>query len=271
MPISPSPRAYDPIYGGIPGVLDVPDSRYDQVSNLYPNLSAGGNQYLKNTSDRQQGKLPAGTISELQDAAAAWGVGAGQPFTSGGGLPMSRFLRSIGTNSNALTQQGDTDWLSFLTGVGSTQDDPNLVHEVGTQNSIWNAAPEPGAAGSHAEQLFREYMNLMSGPAGGGSRGPINMGSSGGGFGGFGGFTSTNDWLNSIGYGSAHTNPYSVSSSGGNNGGGFAWTGNNGGNSGGGSNFYMDNLYGGNSNYDPNFNGVNDTRENLGFPYAGWD
>jgi len=148
------------IFGSKPGDIAAPPSIYNQVAGVYsglPNLTqeAGGviNQEL-------QGQLSSSTLRNISDYAAAHGVAAG---VTGGNIPNDVGMALLGTTTEQLQHQGSQDYLAFLGGVGQTQLDPNLLTSIATQNSLWNAAPDPVASS--------EYMiglSMAGAPRGGG-------------------------------------------------------------------------------------------------------
>jgi hypothetical protein len=107
--------------------------------------------------------LPAQRMSSEVNNAAAFGVNAGTPWGQGGNtLPLNNFLDNIGLSSEELSQKGVTDYLSFLSGVGATQTDPNLAVNVATQNAVDAAAPNPQLAAQQQLTDMEQWYNFTN-------------------------------------------------------------------------------------------------------------
>jgi hypothetical protein len=59
-----------------------------------------------------------------------------------------------------LQGKGLQDYLAQITGLSKTQTvSPELQTEIATQNSVWNAAPDPEEAAKQQEEEFKKYMD----------------------------------------------------------------------------------------------------------------
>lgn len=161
---SPTPQTGQGAYGKVPGDISNPNP-FGDLSSLYPNLSGANSQISANILNELEGNLSPGTINNLRNHAASFGVSSG--------LPMSQFsgqqgLANLGLTTEKLQGQGLTDYLNAITGISKTQTvDPALQTEIATQNSVWNAAPDPEAAAKEQQNLFDQYLQKLQSPAGG--------------------------------------------------------------------------------------------------------
>lgn len=170
---NPTPRAAGRgIYGAVPGVIDMPQPARDLGVQI-PGLQRINSSAASALRSGFQGQLSDATLNELQDSNAGWAIGAGMPGIRPGGMAGLRLARNIGKTSEQLQNQAFQNYGPFANAVSSTQTvNPALQYEIGHQNAVYGAAPDPTQAGSHAEQLFREYMNRIGGggPGGGTAR-----------------------------------------------------------------------------------------------------
>lgn len=151
-------------YGSKPQDIPMPNP-FGDLSSIYPNLGATNNQVSSNIMSELQGQLSPATINNIRNNAASFGVSSGMP---GSQLQGYSGLASLGKTTEQLQQQGLNDYLNSITGISKTQTvDPALQTEVNTQNSVWNAAPDPTAAATTQQSLFNQYLNKLSSPAGG--------------------------------------------------------------------------------------------------------
>lgn len=147
----------------MPGQLPMP-SPYSDLSSIYPNLSQTNAAVSSDIMSKLRGELSPNTVSQIQDAAAEFGVGSGMP---GSGLQWNKALRDIGMTSEQQQQQGLQAYGSLIPAISGTQTvNPALQTEVNLQNSLNAAAPDPAAAASYAQELFDKYLQALSGPAG---------------------------------------------------------------------------------------------------------
>lgn len=192
-PVSPSPQTYDPIFGGIPGNISLPNP-FQDLSNAVPGLSGLNSQASGDLSAQFSGQLSPSTINMIQDQAAQWGAGAGMPGFQAGSLGGNLGLRNLGLSAEQQIQNAFNNYSKFIPTASATQTvPPALQAEIATLNSYLNAAPNPAAAGNHAQDLFNNYLRSLRGPGGG----------TGGGFGSpVGGPPSTGDQALGFGFGS---------------------------------------------------------------------
>lgn len=152
------------IYGSKPQPIATP-SPFNDLSSIYPNLSGTNASASSNIMNELNGVLSPSTINNIRNQAASFGVTTG--------LPGSQFqgyhgLENLGLTTEKMQQQGLQDYLSAITGISKTQTvDPNLQTEINTQNSVWNAAPDPAAAAQEQQSLFDKYLRQLQSPAGG--------------------------------------------------------------------------------------------------------
>lgn len=151
-------------YGGIPAQIPIPPSIYQQTQQILPGLpdltrGAGGV-----AASELAGQLSPETIARIQDEGAAWGVSSGMGPRSG--LALNRQLRNLGLNVEQTQRAGVQDYLSTLTGTGSTLLNPSLISEVQNRNAIMAAAPDPAAAAAEQERQWMEKFMLTRGSGG---------------------------------------------------------------------------------------------------------
>jgi len=151
-----APQTGSGAYGAVPGATTVAPNTYTQVNDLVPGgLNPLTSGVASNIQSEIAGQVPGSVQSQLEEAAATQGVASGAP---GSGLATNNLLESLGLNSEALTQKGTADYLSFLTGVGSTTTNPALATDVAQSNATLAAAPNPTAA---ADQLQKNYQQQL--------------------------------------------------------------------------------------------------------------
>lgn len=140
------------------------------LQNQLPNLPRINHAISDDIYAGASGHLAPGTLADLQDFNASWATQNGMPSNSG--LVRNRLGRNIGLASQALINSAIGQYNSFVPTVSGTQTvNPGLQTQIAEQNSLNNAAPDPTQAGSHAERLFRDYQNRLSGGGGGGGGG----------------------------------------------------------------------------------------------------
>lgn len=161
---SPAPHSGQGAYGLVPGDVSNPNP-FGDLSALYPNLSGANNQVSKNIMDELNGVLSPSTVNNIRNQAASFGVSSGMPGSQFQGY---QGLANLGLTTEKLQGQGLTDYLNAITGISKTQTvDPALQTEIATQNSVWNAAPDPAAAAKEQQNLFDQYLKKTMSPAGG--------------------------------------------------------------------------------------------------------
>lgn len=161
---SPTPTRGKGAFGMVPGQINLPNP-YGDLSSVYPNLSGANQSVSGNIMAELGGQLSPGTIRQLQDSAAAFGISSGMPGSQFQGYTG---LRNLGLASEALTQQGIKDYNATLPTISSTQTvNPALEAQIAETNSINAAAPDPALAAQEQERLFDKYLSsLMAGGGG---------------------------------------------------------------------------------------------------------
>lgn len=167
------------MFGQVPGITDLPNPAGDLAGQI-PGL-AGLNSAASGTiGAKLGGSISPATMNALQNAAATYGLTSGMPGLPKNGLAMNRLFGNIAGFAENQAQQGLADYNSFIPTVSGTQTvNPALQASLSQSNAVNRSAPDPAAAGSHAEGLFNKYLNSLR-AGGGGTR------SGGGGVGGGG-------------------------------------------------------------------------------------
>jgi hypothetical protein len=160
----PTPQAgYGP-YGGVPGQIGIPTNIYSQVNSAIPGFAGTGTAAAGVIGSQVAGQVSPDVQNLLQQKAAAMGTssgsgGVGQP----GSFSTNNFDASLGLTSQGQQQQGISNYLGFLGGVGQTQTDPNLAFQVSQQNAVDASAPNPAEAVAAQTSEFDKYMNMIKG------------------------------------------------------------------------------------------------------------
>lgn len=155
---------YGSPFGSTPAPTAVPSPAANlgaQIPGL-PGLNQQASDVLRS---ELMGQLSPDTRRAIQDAGASWAVGNGMPGTNAlpGTLAGNRTARDIGMTSQQLQRQGIQDYSQFVPAVSATQTvRPELQSEIGFQNAVNAAAPNPAAAQSYAEQLFNKYIKALN-------------------------------------------------------------------------------------------------------------
>lgn len=203
---SPLPQQGSGPYGKVPGNLSLPDP-FSDLSSVYSNLGKTDSAVSGDILSKLGGTLSPGTQRALTDAAASHGVSSGMP---GSGFSWNNLYGNIAGASEAQQQQGISDFNQTLPTVAGTETvSPALQTEIGNQNAVNNASPNPAAAASYAKQLYDQYLSSIRGPTDSsgrpiGSGGPSATGSVN--YGDRGGFGQTSTQVSSrnpfdVGYG----------------------------------------------------------------------
>lgn len=164
---NPQPRAGQGVYGRVPGNINMPNPAGD-LGNQLPGLPRLNSAVSNDIYAGLQGQLSPGTLNDLRDFNASWTNSMGLPYNAG--IGRTRLGRNIGQSAEALKNQAIGQYNATVPTISGTQTvNPGLQTQIAEQNSLNSAAPDPAAANSHAEQLWRDYMNRMAqgGPAGG--------------------------------------------------------------------------------------------------------
>ncbi len=169
---NPAPRPGQGAYGSVPGSISDPNP-FGDLAAIYPNLSNTNAQTSSNILNELEGQLSPSTINNIRNQSASFGVSSGMP---GSQFQGNQGLATLGLTTEKLQGQGLHDYLDAITGISKTQTvDPALQTEIATQNSVWNAAPDPASAAKEQQRLFDEYLKKTMSPAGGTGGGSSNV------------------------------------------------------------------------------------------------
>lgn len=141
--LNPASQSGSGAYGSVPGALGLPPSTYSQVGSVLPSLPTLTDKAGQVVGSELAGELPSGTIGATQDAAAAFGVGAGMP---GSGVQANMGAESLGLSALQLQQMGLQNFQSLIPTIGSTMLSPDLINSIAGQNALYGAAPDPASA-----------------------------------------------------------------------------------------------------------------------------
>lgn len=170
--VNPPPQSGVPNpWGLVPGPVGLPNPSQD-LSSVFPNLSGVNSQLSNDIMTQLSGQLNPATIANIQDQAAAWGVGSGMPGFNPGSLTGNKALRNLGLNTEQLINQGIGNYNQTIPTVSNTQTvNPALQANIAANNALNAAAPNPQQAAQYAQNLFNQYLAALlaarGGPAGG--------------------------------------------------------------------------------------------------------
>lgn len=156
-------------FGSRVGPISMPNP-YGDLSALYPNLGNTNGQVSADVLSKLRGELSPETIQGLQEAAASFGVANGMPGSGGtvGTATNNYNLRSLGLAKEGQIKEGVSEYNSTLPTVSATQTvKPETQAEISGTNAVNRSAPDPAAANSYAQELFKDYLNRMNSPASG--------------------------------------------------------------------------------------------------------
>lgn len=162
--INPKAQAGQGAYGKVPGTIGLPADTFTQVNQAVPAATKTATGAANVINSEVAGQVTPETQNLLQNKAAERGVAGG---VQGSDFSTHNFLQSLGLDAQALQHTGVSDYLSFLTGVGQAQTDPNLAVNVATQNALDSAAPDPQAAAEAQLGAFYAGANPPSGATAG--------------------------------------------------------------------------------------------------------
>lgn len=160
---NPAPQGGSGAYGGVPGVLNLPNNIYSEVNSAIPGITPAGGNAASAITSQTAGVVNPDVTNQLQAHAAAMGLSGGGGVGVPGSFTSNNFLASLGENSQDQQNTGIANYLKFLGGVGQTQTDPNLAFQVSQQNAIDAAAPNPAAAAMQQQSDFDKYMKMVQG------------------------------------------------------------------------------------------------------------
>ena len=172
--LNPTATSGQGAYGMVPGQIGLPPSIYQQIQSVVPQISGLTSSAATGIQNDLSGILSPSTEMNIGNYAAARGVSSGQPNS-----PFSNMIGMgvTGTTTEQLQQQGQSNYLNFLSGVGQTQLNPSLIADIAQSNATLASAPDPQQAALALEQLIMQQR----GPQGGYN--PMNPAGRGGGFG----------------------------------------------------------------------------------------
>lgn len=160
---NPTPQGGSGAYGAVPGVLNLPNNIYSEVNTAIPGLAGAAPNAAGAITAQTAGLVAPDVQNQIQQKAAAMGLGGGGGVGVPGSFTSNNFLASLGQNSEQQQQSGIDNYIKFLGGVGQTQTDPNLAFQVSQQNAIDAAAPNPAAAAGQQQTDFDNYMKMVRG------------------------------------------------------------------------------------------------------------
>lgn len=132
---------------------------FEDLSKVYPNLGNTNSAVSADILAKLTGQLNPATINAITDAAATYGVANGMPGTTPGTLAGNLGLRDLGRSVEDQISSGLGAYGAITPVISKTQTlDPSLQAEIGYSNNVNAAAPDPTAAGTHAEDLFNKYL-----------------------------------------------------------------------------------------------------------------
>lgn len=155
--VNPSPQGGQGAFGKVPGPIGVPPSQWQQALQSVPGLGGNANTASSAIQSMLQGQLSPDTVSQIEEQAAARGVSSGVP---GSPFNTADLIRSLGLNSEALTQAGLGAFGSLAGTIGGLQESPALMADIAERNATLSAAPDPLSAFNEMENLFQRGIGL---------------------------------------------------------------------------------------------------------------
>lgn len=149
-------------YGTQPSQVALPPSQYQQAADIVPVLPQLTSNTASRILDMLSGRISPSTNNAILDSAAARGISSG----AGSGFAGNDYLQNLGLTSENQIQKGVGDYLSFLTGVGNQQLNPETELSTATGNAQNAAAPNPALAAQQQLSMFQQYLNSQSNPSG---------------------------------------------------------------------------------------------------------
>lgn len=163
--LNPPPQGGQGPYGAVPGAVGLPPV-YQDLGNVYPNLTGTNAQVSQNILGELAGQLSPETMNSIQDEAARFGVTSGMP---GSALSGQRGLKNLGLSVEGLQHQGLQDYNALIPTISRTQTvDPHLQTDIASRNALFGSAPDPAAAAAAAEAAFRRGLGTGRTLGGGG-------------------------------------------------------------------------------------------------------
>lgn len=152
-------------FGQAPAPIGTPDP-FGSLSKVLPSLGASNTAAGNTILAQLGGQLSPSTMQQIQNGAATFSAGTGMPGSnaSPGTFGYNKSLESLGLTSEGQQNKGISNYDSFVPTVNSTQTvSPNLNYEIGAQNAIDAAAPDPASAANYAQTLYEHYLQSFGG------------------------------------------------------------------------------------------------------------
>ena len=149
--ITPAAQPGQGAYGAVPGMIGIPPSYWEQMSNIYP-VSPQATQASKIIGSQMAGELSPEEIATYQRLGAQFGAGiTGGPSQFSG----RQGLLSVGRKVSDVQQQGILNYEAMLKALSGTLTPQELAAQIANRNATMAAAPDPRLA---AEQQMRDWM-----------------------------------------------------------------------------------------------------------------
>lgn len=152
-------------FGQAPAPIGTPDP-FGSLSKVLPSLGASNTAAGNTILAQLGGQLSPSTMQQIQNGAATFSAGTGMPGSnaSPGTFGYNKSLESLGLTAEGQQNKGISNYDSFVPTVNSTQTvSPNLNYEIGAQNAIDAAAPDPASAANYAQTLYEHYLQSFGG------------------------------------------------------------------------------------------------------------
>lgn len=137
-------------FGMVPGAIGAPPSIWQQTQSI-PGEAANTAAEQSLINSQLNGQLSPTTTENLTNSAASRGLSLGQGGNTG--LTNEILLNTLGLTQEQLQQQGNQNYLSFLSASGQQQQSPTLLTDIASRNATMAAAPNPTLAAEEAIAL----------------------------------------------------------------------------------------------------------------------
>jgi hypothetical protein len=146
-------------YGSVAAATALP-SAFSDLSAVYPNLTASNDAATNAVLSELQGNVSDATSKAIQDAAARYGITSGMGTS---GLSKNLSLKDLGLTSEALQQQGITDYSKLLSAIDTSQTvSPETQIGLSQSNNALAAQANPQDATTYALDLYNKYLSNAS-------------------------------------------------------------------------------------------------------------
>lgn len=146
-------------YGSVPAAISPPPSTYQQLMDIVPRAAGLAGQDASLIGQQMSGVMPADVTNQVKNYGAMWGVGSGMP---GSGMSQNLTLTDLGLTSMQEQQTGQSNYLNFISGLGSQMNSPEMLTGIAENNATMAAAPNPTAAANNEQSLIEQYMKAMN-------------------------------------------------------------------------------------------------------------